>query len=55
MWNILEYLEKTEMMYPHHTAVDDGKFVFTWRELGEINGYSICKKDLPRETGGYSG
>lgn len=50
MWNILEYLEKTEMMYPHHTAVDDGKFVFTWRELGEISrkmGTAFAKRISP--------
>lgn len=47
MWNILEYLEKTEMMYPHHTAVDDGKFVLTWKELAELSrqmGTAFVKK-----------
>lgn len=37
MKNILEYLEKTEQQYPSHTALDDGKLVFTWRELANLS------------------
>ena len=37
MKNILEYLEKTEQQYPCHTALDDGIFAFTWKELAGIS------------------
>lgn len=50
MNNILEYLELTEQKYPSHTAVDDGNFVFTWKELGELSrriGTAFARKIQP--------
>lgn len=50
MRNILEYLEITETMYPHQTAVDDQESLFTWKELAEISrkmGTAFAEKTSP--------
>lgn len=46
MDNILEYLEKTESMYPNRKAVDDGQLCLTWHELLELSkrmGTAFCR------------
>lgn len=50
MKNILEYLEKTERLYPDCIAVDDGKLVLTWKELAELSrrmGTAFTEKTEP--------
>ena len=35
--NVLEFLEETERKYPDRTAVDDGTFCLSWRELKDLS------------------
>lgn len=52
MKNILEYLERTQRLYPDHIAVDDGKLILTWKELAELSrkiGTTFSKRVNPGE------
>lgn len=52
MSTILDYLEKTEWKYPDRVAVDDGKIVFTWKELIEFSrkiGTAIARRATTRK------